>query len=116
MKSRQNGVTIIELMLSIFLFTIIFTGSITVLNKGLKIIADTSNFLEAICITNQQMEFMRSLRFDELKDRSFVISKFKGKVLIKNYEDGLKEITVTTKWIGAIGLPRKISLVSLRSG
>ncbi|MBI4777635.1 hypothetical protein HY792_01730 [Candidatus Desantisbacteria bacterium] len=110
---RGRGVTLIELIISILLFTIVFTCSIVVLNKGLSIITDTSSFLKAICLANQQMEIVKSLRFDELGNKSFVINKFKGEVAIKDYRDGLKEVMVTTKWVGAVGIPRKISLVTL---
>ncbi|MDI6734849.1 MAG: prepilin-type N-terminal cleavage/methylation domain-containing protein [bacterium] len=113
MKNNQTGMTLIEVMLAMMLFTIAFTCSIVILNKGLEIITDTSNFLQAICIANQQMESAKSLRYDELKNHSFVINKFKGEVSIKNYEDGLKEVLVTTKWVGSVGLPKRISLVTL---
>lgn len=105
--------TLIELILSVAIFTVVFACSMAMLNKGVKVITDTSNFLIAICIANQQMESVKSLKYDGLKDHSFRINKFKGEVSIKNYEDGLKEVTVTTKWVGSIGVPKKISLVTL---
>ncbi|MEK7275311.1 MAG: hypothetical protein AAB296_06555 [Candidatus Desantisbacteria bacterium] len=113
MKNNQTGMTLIELILGTMLFTVAFTCSIVILNKGLVVITDTSNFLKAICIANQQMESAKSLKYDELKNHPFVINKFKGDVSIKNYEDGLKEVIVTTKWTGSVGLPKRIRLVTL---
>jgi Tfp pilus assembly protein PilV len=110
---NQSGVTLIELILSILLFTIVFTCSILILNKGLKIITDTSNFLKAICIANQEMESVKTLRFDELKSYSFAVNKFKGKVSVKSHEEGLKEVIVTIKWVGSVGVLKKVSLVTL---
>ncbi|MFH1859653.1 MAG: type II secretion system F family protein [bacterium] len=102
---------IISFMVVIFILT--FTVPIAVLNKGLAIITDTSNFLKAICITNKQMESVKCMEFDELKNHSFIVNKFKGEVNIKDYEDGLKEVMVITKWVGSVDVHKKVSLVTL---
>lgn len=113
MKSNQAGMTIIELMLSILLFVIVFTCSLVILNKAVGVTTDTSNLLKAICITNQQMESVKCLKYDDLKNRTFVIDKFKGEITIKDYEEGLKEVIVTTKWQGSIGIPKQVRVVTL---
>ena len=65
-SSYENGFTIIEALVVLFIFALITVSFYSVFSVGLKYIIDSKNRLGAIAVANEKMETIRNLAYDDV--------------------------------------------------
>ena len=62
----NNGFTLINILIASFIFLIVFLGVVETLKAGINLTALNKTKVGALALTNEQMEFIRSLAFDSV--------------------------------------------------
>lgn len=65
-KSNLRGFTIIEIIVSIFVVSVMIMGIYALINYSLQITNENKYYVQAIAIANQKMEQIRNLSYDEV--------------------------------------------------
>ena len=62
-KNGQTGFTLIEMLVTIFVFTVIFGGLLFAVQSTLKLISNTKATTSATSLANERLEYFRSLPY-----------------------------------------------------
>gem|GEM_PF-305396 len=65
-KKILGGVTIIEALTVLFIFSLITTAFYSVISLGIRYIQDSKNRLAALSVANERMEIVRNLKYDNI--------------------------------------------------
>lgn len=66
MDNNQNGFSLIEILVTLFILMIIFFGVYSLILFSLKVTADNKHYTEAINIANQKMEVIRNMPYSDI--------------------------------------------------
>lgn len=62
-KKRNKGFTLVEVLVTVFIFSIVFTAILSALSFGLRIVAQSRNKAMANAIANQELEKIRNISY-----------------------------------------------------
>lgn len=105
-NKKQDGATLIEVAISMFMVFVLFVLYLAALNSVL-IVKKTSYENIAYHIANKQMESLRALTYDALPSSGTIVdSQFSqipsgaGSFVVSNHASmtGMKELVVTVTW------------------
>ncbi len=65
-KINQKGVTIIEVFVSLAIFSLVMIGLYSLFNLGIKVLGDNRARIDATALANQRLEMVRNLRYDDV--------------------------------------------------
>lgn len=65
-KSRRGAFTLIEVLVSLFVLSIVMIGIYQLIMYSLAITSDNQHYVEAIAIANQKMEQIRNMPYDDV--------------------------------------------------
>lgn len=65
-KKNENGFTLIEALVVLFIFALISVTFYSVFSLGTRYIQDTKNRLGAIAVANERMEIIRNLKYEDI--------------------------------------------------
>ncbi len=65
-KNRRGAFTLIEVLVSLFVISIVMTGIYQLILYSLAITSDNQHYVESIAIANQKMEQIRNMPYDDV--------------------------------------------------
>lgn len=65
-KNRRGAFTLIEVLVSLFILSVVMTGIYQLIIYSLAITSDNQHYVEAIAIANQKMEQIRNMPYDDV--------------------------------------------------
>ncbi len=65
-KNKRGAFTLIEVLVSLFVLSIVMTGIYQLILYSLAITSDNQHYVEAIAIANQKMEQIRNMPYDDV--------------------------------------------------
>ncbi len=118
---REDGFSLLEILVAIAIFGILFGGLVAMMKQENRIIRDSIEVLSARLKANDVMETLKTRPFERLKSfSSLVISELKQMtihVVVSDFKHttDLKKIVVTVKWFNLKGREKQVILTTLRS-
>lgn len=118
---REEGFSLLETLVAIAVFGILFGGIVAMMRQENRIIRSSVEVLSARLKANEVMETLKTRPFEQLtSSSSLVISELKKMtidVAVSDFEgsQSLKKIVVTVIWLDRKGSERRVVLTTLRS-
>ncbi|MBD3307108.1 prepilin-type N-terminal cleavage/methylation domain-containing protein [candidate division KSB3 bacterium] len=118
---KEQGVTLIEILVALTIFGLLFGVLLTMLTQENQVIRDSLHTLQARLKANETLETLKTIPFQRLTSYSTVVRaesiQLHIDVLVKNADETgtLKHILVTVKWVEPPGRDNTYVLSTLRS-
>ncbi|MDO8529576.1 MAG: prepilin-type N-terminal cleavage/methylation domain-containing protein [bacterium] len=140
MKVKSSaGFTLIEALVTLFIFSLIVVTFYSLFTLGMRYIADAKNRLGAVSLANEKMEIVRNIKYDDIgtvggeiegyisQDENIVENgrRYAARTLVEyvddpfdgtGYDDSVwwadyKKVTITISWSGVAG-NEEVKLIS----
>jgi prepilin-type N-terminal cleavage/methylation domain-containing protein len=109
---RQDGFTLVELMVVIVILTIGLLPLAFVQTRAQQDVAHSGRRTQALALAQQQMEAAKGLGYGVAATDSGTVNQLKWIETVQNVSPGLDQVTVSVSW-NDVGKPQELTIIDM---